>query len=185
MAPEESTILRNFLLIPSQLPAIISLQEFTALFPRSQQTSPHIRTLYRDLQTQRSSVLDLVSSNIESEIKRGKKLQKALFKARRQSEGEEHDDEIEIERILFGRTSGVSNPPRDLISALPELERASEELDGEIKRLEDEESTLRQTLHQIIGGFSDLRYGRLANPQLPPQLLESLSDLQEACKRKV
>ena len=100
MAPTESTILENYLLIPAQLPAIISLKEFTEFFPRSQQSSPHIRTLYRDLQTQRNSVVDSVSSSIEDESRNGKRLRREVVKARREAESHEVDDEIEIERAV-------------------------------------------------------------------------------------
>ena len=100
MAPTESTILANYLLVPAQLPAIISLKEFTELFPRAQQPSPHIRTLYRDLQTQRNALVDAVSANIEDETKRGKILRRDVVRARREAENREVDDEIEIERAV-------------------------------------------------------------------------------------
>lgn len=101
MAPSESAILNNFLLVPSQLPAIISLQEFTALFPRPQQSSPHVRALYRDLQSQRNAVVDLVASNIEAEVKRAKGLRRAVVRARREAESQDYDDEIDIERTVI------------------------------------------------------------------------------------
>lgn len=101
MAPTESKILENYLLIPAQLPAIISLKEFTELFPRSQQSSPHIRTLYRDIQTQRNSIADAVSTNIEQETKRGKVQRRDVVRARREAEAhEDDDDELEIERAV-------------------------------------------------------------------------------------
>lgn len=101
MAPSELEILNNYLLVPSQLPAIISLQEFTALFPRSLQSSPHVRTLYRDLQSQRNAVVDSVASNIEDEVRRAKGLRRAVVRARKEAENQEFDDEIEIERTVY------------------------------------------------------------------------------------
>lgn len=100
MAPTEFTILSNCLLVPSQLPAIISLKEFTNLFPKSQQSSPHIRTLYRNLQARRNAVVDTVAANIENEVKRGKALRRAVVKAREEAEAQEYDDEVEIERAV-------------------------------------------------------------------------------------
>lgn len=101
MAPTESTILQNYLLLPARLPTIISLQEFTSYFPKSQQSSPQIRSLYRDLQQQRNVTVDAVASNIDNQVKRGKALRKAVARARREAEAEEGvDDEIEIERTV-------------------------------------------------------------------------------------
>jgi hypothetical protein len=107
MAPTESAILNKFLLTPSQLPAIITPQEFTALFPRPQQSSTQVRTLYRDLQTQRNGVVDVVAANIENEAKRSKGLRRAVVRARREAETQEYDQEIEIERsVCTGSVSG-------------------------------------------------------------------------------
>jgi centromere-localized protein 2 len=99
MAPNEATILENYLLLPARLPAVVSLQEFTSYFPKSQQSSPQIRTLYRDLQQQRNAVVDTVAANIDTEVQRGKALRRAVIKARREAAREDDiDDEIEIER---------------------------------------------------------------------------------------
>lgn len=104
MATNEATILRNYLLLPARLPTIISLQEFTSLFPKSQQSSPQIRSLYRDLQQQRNAVVDGVSQNIDAQVKQGKALRREVIKARREAELEEQDDEIEIERMVYHPT---------------------------------------------------------------------------------
>jgi centromere-localized protein 2 len=100
MAPTEDTILRNYLLVPAQLPSIISLQEFVALFPRQLQSSPRIRSLYRDLQRQRNAVVDAVAEQIEHEVKQGKAMRRAVIRSRREAEANEQDDEIEIERMV-------------------------------------------------------------------------------------
>lgn len=99
MAPNEATILENYLLLPARLPAAVSLQEFTSYFPKSQQSSPQVRILYRDLQQQRNAVVDAVAANIDIEVRRGKALRRAVLKARREAAQEDDiDDEIEIER---------------------------------------------------------------------------------------
>lgn len=100
MAPTEQIILRNYLLVPAQLPAIISLQEFIALFPRQLQSSPRIRTLYRDLQSQRNAVVDDVAGQVEQEAKHGKAMRRAVIRSKREAEEQEQDEEVEIERMV-------------------------------------------------------------------------------------
>lgn len=100
MAPTESKILSNYLLVPAQLPAIISLQEFIALFPRSMQSSSQIRSLYRDLQSQRNALVDAVAADVETETKRGRAQRRAFIKEKRNAESQEYDDEVEIERMV-------------------------------------------------------------------------------------
>jgi centromere-localized protein 2 len=104
MAPTEATILSTFLLPPAPLPSIISLKAFTELFPRSQQSSPQIRTLYRDLQHQRAQITDAVAHNIATETKRGNAQRRALVKARRAAAREEQDDEVDIESAVSTAT---------------------------------------------------------------------------------
>ena len=100
MAPTESALLNNFLLAPSQLPAIVTPHDFAALFPRANQSSAQVRTLYRDLQSQRNAVVDTVAANVENEAKQSKALRRAVVRARRQAESQEYDQEIEIERSV-------------------------------------------------------------------------------------
>lgn len=100
MPPTEQKILTNFLLPPAPLPTIITLQSFIALFPRSQQSSPHIRTLYRDLQHQRAQLADSVTAEIEREARRGKAIERAVARGRRQDERVVQDDEVDVERAV-------------------------------------------------------------------------------------
>ncbi|ROV97111.1 hypothetical protein VMCG_07501 [Cytospora schulzeri] len=184
MAPTESTILANYLLVPAQLPTIISLKEFTELFPRSQQSSPQVRKLYRDLQNQRNALVDEVSSNIETEAKRGKVLRREVLRAKREAENQDIDDEIEIERALYGAASGAAVAKHNINSIIPELDSSAEELDAAIQSLEKEEAELLQSIKQTVGSMSDLRYGRLSNGQLRKQVLEGLQNVQETCETK-
>ncbi|ROW02597.1 hypothetical protein VPNG_07877 [Cytospora leucostoma] len=194
MAPTESTILANYLLVPSQLPTIISLKEFTGLFPRSQQSSAQVRKLYRDLQNQRNALIDEVLSNIETEVKKGKVLRREVLRARREAEEQEIDDEIDIERAciiqllikvqLYGVASGVAVSKHNINSIIPELDSSAEELDAAIQSLEKEEAELLQSIKQTVGSMSDLRYGRLSNGQLRKQVLEGLQIVQETCGTK-
>ncbi|GAW20795.1 hypothetical protein ANO14919_103060 [Xylariales sp. No.14919] len=184
MAPTEATILQNYLLLPSRLPSIISLQEFTSLFPKSQQSSPQVRALYRDLQQQRNAVVDAVSANIDAEIKQAKALRRTIIRTKKASEVEEQDDEIEIERALFGPTSTTLAPKQhSLQSIIPDLDSAIADVESDLQKLEEEESTLLESIKQAAGNMSDLRYGRLSNPSLASEVLDGLHSIQETCKR--
>jgi centromere-localized protein 2 len=100
MPPTEATLLSAFLLPPAPLPAIITLKSFTKLFPTSQQSSPQIKALYRDLQQQRARLTDEVARNIVAEVKRGNAQRRAVIRARREAEKEEQDDEMDVETAV-------------------------------------------------------------------------------------
>jgi centromere-localized protein 2 len=63
------------------------------------------------------------------------------------------------------------------------LESAAEEVEDEVRRLEEEAETLLEEMKGTVGGLSDLRYGRLANGQLREQVLEGLERLEAACEK--
>ncbi|KAJ4417931.1 hypothetical protein N0V82_005888 [Gnomoniopsis sp. IMI 355080] len=184
MAPTEITILVNYLLVPAQLPAIISLKEFTELFPRPQQSSPQIRKLYRDLQAQRNEIIDHVASNIEDEAKRGKEMRREIRRSKRDAENPEYDDEVDIERALYGAAAGARKLKHNITSIVPELDLSVEELEATIESLEREEADLLQDIKQTVGGMSDLRYGRFSNSQLGQQVIDGLHAVQETCESK-
>jgi centromere-localized protein 2 len=108
MPPTEATLLSAFLLPPAPLPAIISLNSFTKLFPSSQQSSPQIKVLYRDFQQQRARLTDAVTRNIVAEVKRGNAQNRAVVRARREAEKEEQDDEVDVETAV-GLARLISN----------------------------------------------------------------------------
>jgi centromere-localized protein 2 len=64
------------------------------------------------------------------------------------------------------------------------MEGAIEDVEDEIRRLEEEAETMSSEMRSTIGGLSDLRYGRLANEQLPEQVLEGLERLESACEKR-
>lgn len=86
MAPNESSILSNFLLPPAPLPVVISLAEFTELFPTAQRSDPQIGILYRELQHQRAMDADGVKHNIAAEVKRGEIQRREVVRSRRREE---------------------------------------------------------------------------------------------------
>lgn len=107
------------------------------------------------------------------------------MRARRQAEKEEQDDEVDVETALFGQTSNLpASKPHTLTSILPELESAVDDVQGQIRRLDEEGETLLEEMRNTVGGLSDLRYGRLANGQLREQVLEGLERLQKSCEEK-
>ncbi|KAF5510191.1 hypothetical protein CGCS363_v003828 [Colletotrichum siamense] len=182
MAPTESAILHNYLTVPAQLPSVISLEEFTELFPKAQRTNPQIRLLYRDLQHQRRALVDTVSENIAVEEKRGKYIRRDIAIARRKEKNEDADQELEIERALFGSVG--SDPKHTLNSIIPEMDTAIADLETEIQQLEAQEAALLESVKQTVGTMSDLRYGKLSNPRLKEDVIEGLKSVQDACKGK-
>lgn len=100
MAPTEAELLANYLIQPSTLTAIITLEQFKALFPRPLQSSPQVRLLFRDLQSQRTDLLDEVAENIADEAKRGITMRREVVRAKREAEREDIDAEIEMERAV-------------------------------------------------------------------------------------
>jgi len=184
MAPTEATILSNFLLSPAPLASIIPIKAFTELFPRSQQPSLELRRLYRDLQHQRSRLTDAVYNNIVAEIERGHGQRRLVVRARRAAEKEEQDDEADVESALFGRSSNLPvSRPHTLRSILPELETSVEDVEDDIRRLEEEARAMLEEIQEMVGGLSDLRYGRFANAQLREQALEGMTRLETSCEK--
>jgi centromere-localized protein 2 len=70
-----------------------------------------------------------------------------------------------------------------LKSIIPELETAAEEVEDEVRRLDEEAENLLEEMRATVGSLSDLRYGRLANGQLRKQVLEGLKRLESACAK--
>ncbi|KAL0940350.1 cnl2 nkp2 family protein [Colletotrichum truncatum] len=183
MAPTESEILQNYLIVPAQLPSIISLEEFTELFPKAQRANPQIRSLYRDFQHQRRTLVDTVAENISEEEKRGRYIRRDIAIARRKAANEDADQELEIERALFG-SSGAEDPKHTLQSIIPEMDTAIADLEAEIGSLEAQEAALLESVKQTVGTMSDLRYGRLSNPKLRDDVIQGLKSVQDACEGK-
>lgn len=57
-------------------------------------------------------------------------------------------------------------------------------MEDEITRLDEEAEALLEKMRGMVGGLSDLRYGRLANGQLKDQVLEGLKRLEDSCDGK-
>jgi len=64
------------------------------------------------------------------------------------------------------------------------MEAAFEDIEDEVRRMEEEAETLLEEIKNTVGGLSDLRYGRLANSHLREQVLDGLERLEAACENK-
>ena len=54
-------------------------------------------------------------------------------------------------------------------------------MEDEIRRDEEETEALLEEMETIVGGLSDLRYGRMANGELREQVLDGLNRLETSC----
>jgi centromere-localized protein 2 len=71
MAPTEETILRSFLLQKAGIRDVLTLSEFSTYFPSSKRSSPLVRQLFRDIQTQRNVVCESALKQINLECRMG------------------------------------------------------------------------------------------------------------------
>ncbi|EON64572.1 hypothetical protein W97_03805 [Coniosporium apollinis CBS 100218] len=191
MAPTEASILSNFLLPPAPLPVIISLRQFTDLFPRSQQSNPQIPVLYRELQHQRAIDIDDVKRNIAAEVKRGEKQQREVIRARRRTdtasmEGLDARDMLMEAELFSSSSKEPASKPHTLETITPEMEQACADLEAELAAMEAEAAALLADVQTTIGDLSDLRYGRFNKPagtgdELGSEALESLKRLETVC----
>ncbi len=60
------------------------------------------------------------------------------------------------------------------------MQSAVEDIEDEIRRMDEESEALLEEMRGIVGGLSDLRYGRFANDQLREQILEGLERLEKS-----
>jgi len=74
MAPTEESILRSFLLQKAGLRDVLTLAEFSTYFPPSKRSSPLVRHLYRDIQSQRNWICDFILKQINVECRFGENL---------------------------------------------------------------------------------------------------------------
>ncbi|KAL8282323.1 hypothetical protein RB601_008282 [Gaeumannomyces tritici] len=186
MAPTESTILSNYLLVPAQLPTIISLDEFRSFFPPGQRSSPQVRTLYRDLQRQRNAIVDNVAENIDAEAgQRARAIRRQVARVKLGAAADEIDPEDEVEKVLLASDPNArpEASQHTLASVVADMEAAATALERQIQDIQSEEAEILQSIQQTIGDLSDLRYGRLANPRLSEQVLDGLRNMEAICKR--
>lgn len=100
MPPTEEQILTDYLLQPAPLNSILTFDQFKSLFPRQVQGSQHLRTLFRDLQSQRNALIDTVTAAIDDETQRGQAMRRQVLQQLREADRQEIDGEIELERAV-------------------------------------------------------------------------------------
>ncbi|KAI9661541.1 MAG: hypothetical protein M1829_006232 [Trizodia sp. TS-e1964] len=190
MAPTEASILANFLLPPSSLPNIMTLQKFTELFPRAKRSSPEIASLYRELQHQRGLVTDQVKNDIIAECRLGERQRREVARARRKAEREELEgtgaQEMEVDLHMFGPSSNLpAGKPQSLSSILAEMRSACADVEKERAELDTEADATLAEIKAIVDGLSDLRYGRFSKPvgaeSVREEILEGLRSLENVC----
>ncbi|PGG96771.1 hypothetical protein AJ79_09454 [Helicocarpus griseus UAMH5409] len=197
MPASEESILANFLLSPSSLPTILSLEKFTELFPRRLRSHPQVRVLYRELQHIRAQDLDLVRENIDKELKQGERQREELRAAKRETgvSGMDANDKLEMDMDiqLFGQGEGepditTSSPENmhTLTSLLPEMENACAAMEREIEAADAEAAQVFAELSAVVGELSDLRYGKFNKPagvatNAVEETIRELKELESAC----
>ncbi|KZZ95015.1 Kinetochore subunit NKP2 [Ascosphaera apis ARSEF 7405] len=195
MAPSEEDILTNFLVLPSSLPTIISLEKFRELFPKRYRSHPQVRALYRELQYIRLNDLNRVRENIEHEKKRGlRQIQEAkrayASSGKVSSLSVEDRIEVDIDHQLFGQTDHSKVTAEDLhtfSSLLADMETACAALEQEI---EATKTNIAQSLEKITGvvsDLSDLRYGKMSRTSggsnnLVNDTVDGLKQLEKLCR---
>lgn len=195
MAPSEASILSNFLLSPASLPTIISLQQFTELFPKKLRAHPHIRVLYRELQQLREQDMDTVNGNIDQEVRQAE-TQKAELRKNIMKNGvdgmEENDRrEMDMDVQLFGQgVNAASSEYHSISSLLSAMETACSNIEHEISQVDQEAANVLTGLSATVGELSDLRYGKMQGPagssgeEMVKEAIDGLEHLEQACNRK-
>ncbi|KAL3452502.1 Cnl2/NKP2 family protein-domain-containing protein [Aspergillus insuetus] len=194
MAPSEPSILANFLLAAASLPTILSLKQFTELFPKRLRTHPHIRVLYRELQQLREQDMDIVNENIDREVRQGESQKAELRKsiAKTGIDGADPNDqrEMDMDVQLFGPTSASSDQVHSVSSLLSAMETASASVEHEIAAVDEEAAALLSELNSTVGDLSDLRYGKMhgsvgaTDDEVVSEAIRGLVNLEDACYRK-
>lgn len=176
------------------MPTIMSLQQFTELFPKRLRSHPHIRVLYRELQQIREQDMDIVSENIDKEVRRGGSQKAELRKAMAETgiDGADLNDlrEMDMDVQLFGPTSASSNDQHSVPSLLSAMETACANIESEIAGVDTEATTLLSYLNTTVGEMSDLRYGKMhgnvgaTDDDVVREAIRGLDNLEDACYSK-
>jgi centromere-localized protein 2 len=199
MAPQltEDSILTSYLLAPASLPTIVPYPLFQTYFPPAVRSSPEVKALYRDLQFLRTVDMDVVKENIGAECKKGDRMKVEMLRSL-DSEGRKKGDSEDMQTIgmdtaLFGISGSVpgSRGRHSVESLLREMEDACDQLDRESAATETEIQRLLGHLREIVGGLSDLRYGKFAKApgteegDMEREVVGALRVLENACDQAV
>lgn len=64
------------------------------------------------------------------------------------------------------------------------MDGAVADIEREISAMEEEEAALLESIKQVVGNMSDLRYGRFGNPKLKDDVLDGLRRIEDVCRHK-
>ncbi|KAL4919979.1 Ctf8-domain-containing protein [Aspergillus aurantiobrunneus] len=191
MAPSETSILSNFLLSAASLPTVMSLQQFTELFPKRLRTHSHIRVLYREIQQLREQDMDIVNENIDKEVRQGDsqkaELRKSIAETGVDGADLNNQREMDMDVQLFGPTSVSSNDYHSVSSLLSAMETACASIEREISGVDTEAASLLSELNSTVGEMSDLRYGQMhgsvgtTDEEVVSEAIRGLNNLEDAC----
>lgn len=184
--PQETTILSTFLLSRASLPSILTLPQFTALFPKPYQKHPHIPLLYAELSLARQRTSDRVRRNIGIETKLGARQRRAV--QRQRAEERARDEAEALAGMDMGETS-FDERQLSLAAVLAQLEKAEAQLGAEREMLESETARMLAEINGVLDDMSDLRKGKfggvdggLTEGGLEGATVEALRGLVEACE---
>ncbi len=194
-AATEAQILKSYLLNPASFPTIITLDEFTDLFPTNQQSHPQVKLLYRDLQFLRTVDTDLVEENIAKECRDGERQRREMYQALHQqphlsqkNSGQLNGDkDIQVDEVLYGQTGSVpkkkgGHTKESLFNEMEETIRYLE-VDGVVAKREADK--LLGQVRETVGNLSDLRYGKFARVSgadngVEEEVVKGLKGLEDA-----
>lgn len=188
MAPKESTLLSDFLLVPADLRNILTLEQFTDIFPQSQRDSPAIKSLYQELRRLRQEDIDIVQGRIADEVKKSKSLRQKAMRERKQNDQEAvaglDPVALDMEDELAGNNS--RRKPHTLQTICPALQVASKSIEVEIQELETEVANALAEVQEVVGDLSELRYGKFSKSadgsDISEEALATLKRLQAVCE---
>ncbi|KAI5310474.1 hypothetical protein KEM55_006620 [Ascosphaera atra] len=158
MAPSEETILNYFLAIPSHLPIIVSLEEFTEFFSRQYRSHPRVRKLYRELQHVRRQDVERIKENIDKDIER--------WKLRRR--------ELAREYARNGGPFSGKDERYDVASQMEKMRRMCEDLKGEVKEARAAADRSLEFLTGVVSALNGLRYEKSS------KMVEDTQKIKEA-----
>jgi len=101
MTPTEETILRSFLLQKAGIRDVLTLSEFSTYFPSSKRSSPLVRQLFRDIQTQRNVVCESALKQINLECRMGDNMIAKKRAEREATAAESRGRETEIDSAVI------------------------------------------------------------------------------------
>ncbi|KAF2017018.1 hypothetical protein BU24DRAFT_345128 [Aaosphaeria arxii CBS 175.79] len=187
MPPNETSILSDFLLSSASIREVLSLKEFTEIFPKSYRTNPAIKELYEELHRTRQQDIEAVRQNVSTEVKRSKRLRQEMVEQRRQ------DDRaavagldpvaLDVEMELSG-TPGRKEA-HTLQTIHPGIEEACEDIELQIAEMEGDIQKALSEVQEAVGELSDLRYGRFSQTatgeDISDEVLAALKRLEASC----